>query len=186
MEACASENEAAYICYMAVRLIECHRVLKDTGSIYVHCDDHANGYLRMLMDAIFGGKNFHNEIVWNRSGGKSDSKKWGRVSDRILYYVKSQNRTWNQQCQPLDPTYVQKTYRYDDQDGRGAYTTMPLHAAGIRGGESGESWRGICPGDKNRHWATPVKGAMYDYIRNNDIIPNWPEGYATVIERLDA
>ncbi len=97
VEACATENEAAYICFMAVRLIECRRVLKPAGSIYVHCDDHANSYLRILLDALFGAENFRNEIKWNRSGGKSDSKKWGRVSDNLLYYTKSASYTWNQQ-----------------------------------------------------------------------------------------
>ena len=78
VEACASENEAAYIAYMAVRLIECHRVLKENGSIYVHCDHHANGYIRMVMDAIFGpknvkggGKTYHcgEEKVYHRGNG---------------------------------------------------------------------------------------------------------------------
>ncbi len=61
VEACASENEAAYIAFMAVRLTECRRVLKPTGSIYLHCDDHANSYLRMLMDAVFGASNFRDD-----------------------------------------------------------------------------------------------------------------------------
>ena len=78
VEACATENEAAYIAFMAVRLIECRRVLKPTGSIYVHCDSHANSYLRMLMDAVFGAKNFRNEIVWKRTSGHNDAKRFGR------------------------------------------------------------------------------------------------------------
>ncbi len=64
VEACATENKAAYICFMAVRLIECHRVLKPAGSIYLHCDDHANSYLRMLLDAVFGADNYRNQITW--------------------------------------------------------------------------------------------------------------------------
>ena len=78
VEACATENEAAYICFMAARLIECHRVLKPTGSIYVHCDAHANSYLRMLMDAIWGAANRIDEIIWNYgtpSGGRASGKK---------------------------------------------------------------------------------------------------------------
>ena len=85
VEACASENEAAHIAFMAARLIECRRVLKPAGSVYVHCGDHANGFLRLLMDAVFGAGNFRNEIVWLRSGGKSDPHRWGRTTDRILY-----------------------------------------------------------------------------------------------------
>ena len=88
VEDVATENEAAYICFMAVRLIECFRILKDTGSIYVHCDDHANSYLRLLLDAVFGPENFRNELVWKRTGGRSDSRYFGRVHDTILVYTK--------------------------------------------------------------------------------------------------
>ena len=73
-ETCASENEAAYICYMAIRLIECYRVLKDTGSIYVHCDDRVNSYLKLLLDAIFGSENFRNQIVWRRATAHNDAE----------------------------------------------------------------------------------------------------------------
>ena len=186
VEACASENEAAYIAFMAVRLIECRRVLKPTGSVYVHCDDHANGFLRMLMDAVFGAGNFRNEIVWRRSGGKSDSHRWGRTTDRILYYAKTGEFTWNQQYQPLDPDYIAKTYRNDDGDGRGKYATMPLHAAGLSGGESGAEWKGYSPGERGNHWRTPTKGVMRDFIVANDLIPGWPLPGSTVHERLDA
>ena len=71
VEACASENEAAYIAFMAVRLIECRRVLKPTGSIYVHCDDHANSYLRMLMGAVFGASNFRETISSGGATGRT-------------------------------------------------------------------------------------------------------------------
>ena len=170
VEACATENEAAYLCFMAVRLIECWRVLKPTGSIYVHCDDRANSFLRMLLDALFGVENRRNEIAWNRSGGRSDSKRWGRVKDHLLYYTKSASYTWNQQYQPLNPDYVRRNYRYDDSDGRGAYRKLPLHAAGVRTGDSGATWKGYEPGQHNRHWATPTKGNMHNFIvgeRNN-------------------
>ena len=185
VEACATENEAAYICFMAVRLIECWRVLKPTGSIYVHCDDRANSYLRMLLDALFGWENRRNEITWNRSGGRSDSKKWGRVSDHLLYYTKSARYTWNQQYQPHNPDYVRKNYRYDDNDGRGPYRKLPLHAAGVRTGDSGAIWKGYEPGRHNRHWATPTKGAMHNYIIEQEVIPGWPDDYPSVQDKLD-
>ena len=186
VENLASENEAAYICYMAVRLIECHRILKPTGSIYVHCDDHANTFLRMLMFAIFGVENFRNEIVWKRSGGKSDSKKWGRVSDRLLYFVKGPRFTWNQQYQPHDPKYIRSHYRYDDGDGRGPYRRLPLHALGASGGESGARWKGYSPSVHNRHWATPRKGVMHKYILQHNLIPGWPDAYPSIIDKLEA
>ena len=79
-----------------------------------------------------------------------------------------------------------RTYGYDDEDGRGAYTTMPVHAAGLRGGESGLAWRGYNPGSKGRHWATPVKGVMSAYIVKNNLIPGWPDAFPKVEQRLDA
>ena len=186
VEACATENEAAYICFMAVRLIECWRVLKPTGSIYVHCDDRANSFLRMLLDALFGQENRRNEIAWNRSGGRSDSKRWGRVTDHLLYYTKSASYTWNQQYQPLNSDYVRRNYRYDDSDGRGSYRKLPLHAAGVRTGDSGTTWKGYEPGQHNRHWATPTKGNMHNFIVENGIIPGWPDAYPSVHDKLEA
>jgi len=80
----------AYLAMMAVRLIELHRVLKSTGSLYLHCDDTASHYLKIILDGIFGASFFRNEIVWKRlAGGKSDSGQYGRNSDRILFYTKS-------------------------------------------------------------------------------------------------
>ena len=186
VEACATENEAAYIAFMAARLLECHRVLKPAGSLYLHCDDHANGYLRMLMDAIFGAANFRNEVAWRRSGGRSDSQKWGRTHDRLLYYGKSESPVWNQQYQPHNPEYVRRNYRYDDNDGRGAYRKLPLHAAGASGGDSGSPWRNYDPNSHNRHWSTPIRGVMHQYIIDHNIIPGWPSQYPTTQHKLDA
>ena len=87
--ACATENEAAYIALMSVRLWECRRVLKDTGSIYVHCDWKVNSYLRMLLDALFGADNLRNEIVWGYEKPRSASRKWRSNHDTILFYVKN-------------------------------------------------------------------------------------------------
>ena len=118
VEACATENEAAYIAFMAVRLIECRRVLKPTGSIYVHCDSHANSYLRMLMDAIFGASSFRNEITWQRTSSHNDSKGYGQVKDAILYYSKTSKPTWNPVFVPHDEKYVSDFYKYNDKRGK--------------------------------------------------------------------
>ena len=180
------DDMAAFLCWMGVRILEMHRVLKPTGSVYLHCDTTASHYLKALMDAVFGKQNFRNEIVWRRSGGKSDAKRWGRVSDRLLYYTSGSEFTWNQQYQPHDPDYIRKAYRYEDTDGRGVYRVTPLHAAGQSAGESGEPWRGIDPGKIGNHWRTPTKGVMNDFIIENDIIPGWPDKYPSVHARLDA
>ena len=95
VSACATENEAAYIAEMSVRLLECHRVLKPTGSIYLHCDMHANSYLRMLMDTIFGHKKFRNEIVWHYGKWSNTAKNFQRNHDTILFYSKSDDYTFN-------------------------------------------------------------------------------------------
>ena len=96
----------SYLIMMAVRLLEMRRLLKDTGSIYLHCDPTASHYLKQLLDAIFGYQNFRNEIVWKRTSTKSlGTQRYARDSDRILYYVKSADWAWNQQYRPHDPDY---------------------------------------------------------------------------------
>ena len=90
-----SDDVAAYLCYMAIRIIEIHRVLKSTGSLYLHCDHTANGYLRQLLDAVFGRENFCNEVVWCYRGMPSRAKIWQQKHDTILFYRKSEDYTFN-------------------------------------------------------------------------------------------
>ena len=110
----------AYLAMMAPRLKEMKRVLKPTGSIYLHCDTGASHYLKMLMDAIFTPHFFVNEIVWRRYGAHNDvgqgSRHYGRVHDSILFYTKSDSLTWNQVFTPLKEDYVKGTYRHVDTD----------------------------------------------------------------------
>ena len=80
-----SDGMGAYTCFMVVRLLEMRHALKPNGSIYLHCDDTASYYLKAVMDAVFGAKNFRNEIIWKRSVGRSDVKSYARVHDGILY-----------------------------------------------------------------------------------------------------
>lgn len=109
-------NMMAYLAMMAPRLIELHRVLKETGSIYLHCDPTASHYLKMLMDAIFNPLCFRSEIVWKRSSAHSDTKQGrkqhGRIHDIILFYTKGQNWTWNPIYTPYDPDYVKQFFKY--------------------------------------------------------------------------
>src|SRR6266566_10034829 len=105
------ENQMmAYLVMMAARLVELHRVLKSTGSLYLHCDPTASHYLKIILDTIFGPRNFRNEIVWKRSSAHSDTKQgsrhFGRISDTILFYAKGPDNTWNPQFAPYDPAYV--------------------------------------------------------------------------------
>ena len=179
-----SEGTAAYLTYMAIRMIEMHRVLKDTGSLYLHCDSTANGYIRMAMDAIFGQSNFRNEIIWKRTSGRSDARRYGRVHDCILFYRKTPDFIWNTQWMEHSPEYVRKAYQHSDN--RGQWSAADLTAKGISGGESGKPWRGVDPSTVNRHWTTPTQGGMNDFIIAKNLIPGWPHAYATVQARLDA
>ena len=118
------ENQMmAYLVMMAGRLVELHRVLKPTGSLYLHCDPTASHYLKIVLDTIFGPQNFLNEITWKRTNTHNDARtKFPDVSDSILFYGKSKDTTFHAQHTLHDPDYVTKFYRYDDGDGRGSYT----------------------------------------------------------------
>lgn len=135
------DDMGTFLCFMAVRMLEMHRILRDDGAIYLHCDTTASHYLKMLMDAIFGNINFRNDIIWERSAGRSDAKSFARVHDNILYYVKSDAAVWNQQYEPLSQDYIDSMYRYEDRHGR--YTTMPLAGSGVSGKTHTFTWRGI-------------------------------------------
>ncbi len=122
----------SYLCMMAIRLIEMHRVLKPTGSIYLHCDDYADAYLKLTMDAIFGGASFANAITWQRQSSKALSiRKYARNSDRILFYRMSKDSTWNQQYVEFTEKYLE-SFRYEDEFGK--YNTQPL-TGGRAGGQ---------------------------------------------------
>jgi len=114
----------AYLVMMAARLVEMHRVLAPTGSLYLHCDPTASHYLKVVLDAVFGGPNFVNEICWKRTTTKNDfaegAKNWPRVHDVLLLYAKDARRlaTYNQQFADYDEEYVRKKYPYVDEDGR--------------------------------------------------------------------
>ena len=145
---CHSQDMAAFICFLGIRLIEMHRVLKPTGSLYIHCDQNANSYIRLALDAIFSATNLRNEIAWRRYGSHNDAKNYGRVYDTILYYTKRGKATWNGIWQDLNQGYVQKTYRHHDQ--RGRYRTAPLHTGGLSGRGYRYEFRGY-----NREWRYP-------------------------------
>ena len=109
---------AAFTAAMAARLMECHRLLKPTGSIYVHCDPDNSPSFRFLMDAIFGRENFRSTVVWRRAPSKGLAyKSYPNNYDLLLYYVKNEsNHTWNRPYKPHDPAYIEKFYRYTEPD----------------------------------------------------------------------
>jgi len=117
----------AYLTMMAPRLAELHRVLRNTGSLYLHCDPTASHYLKVLLDAVFGPMHFRTEIVWKRSSAHSDTKQGrkqhGHIHDALLFYTKSDEWTWNPLYTPYDPEYVREFYRYVDEGNRATLST---------------------------------------------------------------
>lgn len=144
----------AYLAMMAVRLLELHRVLKSTGSLYLHCDPTASHYLKILLDAVFGPVHFSSEIIWRRTSSHNSAKRWGPVHDTILAYSKSEHFIWNDVFQTYDDSYLDRFYRFEDKKGR--FRIGDLTGAGTRTGDSGKPWRDIDPTDAGRHWAVPT------------------------------
>ena len=144
----------AYLTMMAQRMAELHRVLKPTGSVYLHCDPTASHYLKLMMDAVFGLENFRNEIIWKRTSAHSDVEQgaihMGRIHDTMLRYSKGASPKWNTVYVPYDREYIESAYRYTDESGR-RYQTQPLHAA-KPGGDTLYEWKGKLP-PPGRYWA---------------------------------
>ena len=172
----------AYLSYMVERLVYMKPLLKPTGAVYLHCDPTAAHYLKVLMDSIFGHRNFRNEIIWKRTSAHNSAKRFGPVHDTILFYALGSSHKWNRVYQEYDARYIQRAYRHTDR--RGRYRVGDLTGAGTRKGESGKPWRGHDPTARGRHWAPPRKfpGAVkmpsgvldaLDYLDDHDRIA-WP------------
>jgi DNA modification methylase len=145
-----------YIDWMHERVIEMYRVLKPTGSFYLHCDPHASHYLKVMLDGVFGQSVFRNEIVWRRTGSHSKTTRYSPIHDAILFYTKSNLYTWNSPKRPYMRGHVEEYFVLgDDDQWRTNYYGNVLTGSGVRGGESGKSWRGVNPTSKGRHWAIP-------------------------------
>lgn len=150
------ENDAmAYLVNMAPRLVQLHRVLKRTGSLYLHCDPTMSHYLKILLDSIFGPEMFRSEVIWKRSSAHNSAKRYGPVHDVLLYYTASDRYTWNPVFQPLPQETIGNWYNNIDPGTGRRFYRSDLTAAGTRTGSSGEPWRGIDPTLKGRHWAIP-------------------------------
>src|SRR5664280_62522 len=115
----------AYLAMMCPRLVELRRVLKSTGSLYLHCDPTASHYLKLLCDAIMGKDNYRNEIIWKRSNPKSlITVNFATCTDTILRYTKTNKYIFHQPYEEHDPEYVESAYKYTDKQGR--YRLLPL------------------------------------------------------------
>lgn len=144
----------AYLAMMAPRLVEMHRVLKDSGSLYLHCDPNASHYLKLLLDAVFAPVNFRNEVIWQRTAAKGDARrKFGAVHDVILVYQKTEAARFYPVHVAKDEEYTAR-FKYDDGDGRGPYRLAPLDSPNPRPNLTYE-YKGYAP---------PAKGWRVDRV----------------------
>ncbi len=163
----------AYLAMMAPRLIELKRVLKATGSIYLHCDPTASHYLKMLMDAVFGPQYFRSEIIWKRSSAHSDTKQglknFGHIHDTLLFYSKSDKWIWNPQFTAYDESYVGRDYRLVDEDTGRRFRRGDLTAA-KPGGDTDYDWRVKKRAGARERWVADLDD---EYLHPDE---NWEYG----------
>lgn len=152
----------AYLVMMANRLLELHRVLKQTGSLYLHCDPTASHYLKIVLDATFNPENFRNEIVWKRQSAHSDAKnKFSDVSDVILFYAKSSKERFTPQYGEHNEEYIKKFYRFNDNDGRGLYRLDNMTSPNPRPNLM-YAWQGFTWPDKGWRYQRETMQKLHD------------------------
>ena len=144
------DDMAAFLCWLGVRLLEMYRVLRDDGSLYLHIDHTAQAYAKALLDGIFGPKQFRNEVIWKRTTAHNDANRFGANTDRILFYTKGKQWTWNQQYLPYDEQYKAR-FKRADPDGR-RWTDDNLTAKGLSGGGYEYEYKGA-----TSLWRVPLR-----------------------------
>jgi len=146
-----------YIEFIRERLVLASELLSDVGSIYVHIDSKIGHYVKIIMDEIFGLKNFKNDITRIKCNPKNFHRtSYGNVKDMILFYSKTKDIIWNEPVIPYNEHDITKLFKHKDKNGR-AYTTIPLHAPGeTKNGATGGLFNGIKP-PKGRHWRCDPK-----------------------------
>ena len=170
------KDMGAFLCYMGVRLLEMRRVLHEDGSLYLHCDPTASHYLKIMLDAIFGKKNFRNEIIWQRNDGRGkgsqhDPKAWGKNTDSILYYAKSGKSELRPYRNLTDEEIDEKFPLTDERTGRRYYTGIPIFCSRSMGARPNlcYEWRGF----RNPHpsgWRLSRARLEEEYKKGNVVI----------------
>jgi adenine-specific DNA-methyltransferase len=148
---------AHYLEFLRERLIFLHELLADDGSIYVHLDDNMAFHAKAVMDEVFGRGNFRSWITRKKCNPKNYTRKtYGNVSDYILFYSKTENYVWHRPVDSWSEERANKEYQYvEAQTGR-RYKKVPVHAPGVRNGETGQLWRGVKP-PPGKHWQYPPR-----------------------------
>jgi DNA modification methylase len=140
-----------YLQFMYERLTLLRELLSDDGSIYLHCDSRKNFQLRCLAEEVFGSEYFRNEIIWKRTSAHSDSAFYGQVHDTILFLTKGNRPVWNPQKAEYEDWYIERYYRYKDENGR-RFKSGDLSAYGLSGGGYQYTWKGV-----EGYWRCPPK-----------------------------
>ncbi len=171
----------AYLVMMTARLVELHRVLKATGSLYLHCDPTASHYLKIILDTIFGLKGYRSEVIWRRHAHSHSlgAKQWPAIHDVLLMYSKGKTWTWNVQYQPYSDEYVKQSFRYTDE--RGAYQAYPITGARPGSSEAYAEWKKRRP-SPGRAWALPRHGLFPQWL---DLPPEGEWRNLSILSKLD-
>lgn len=166
------DGTVSYLKMIYPRLVLMHELLSEQGSIYVHIDWHVGHYVKVLMDEIFGKENFQNELIWKRTTSRGGSNYYNHIHDVLMFYTKNKNSIWNQQYTEYTEEYIKEMFRAIDTNGK-RYRESPLTAPGKTAGSSGETWKGVNPGNigKGRHWAIPgfIRGKLSNEAQENTI-----------------
>ncbi len=157
----------AYLVMMAIRLVEMHKVLKQTGSIYLHCDPTASHYIKLLLDAIWEPYNFQNEIIWRRAFGHGDSQRYGAIHDTIFFYSKSNKKKWNKILQKPDREYIETFFDQHDEQRNERYQRISLSALGLSGGGYDYEYKGV-----RTLWRCPIE-TLEQHDREGRL--HWPK-----------
>ena len=174
----------SYLCMMAVRLMEMRRLLKPTGSIYLHCDPTASHYLKVLMDSIFGSANFRTEIIWKRSSAHSDTRQGrrqhGRIHDVLFFYTNTDDWIWNPVYTDYDKEYAEKFYRHVEPETGLRYQLGDVTGPG--GASKGNPQYEVL--GVTRYWRYS-KNRMQELIREGRVVQTKPGGVPRYKRYLD-
>jgi adenine specific DNA methylase Mod len=163
----------AYLAMMAIRLLELHRTLKPTGTLYLHCDPTASHYLKIVLDQVFGTSHYLNEIIWKRTTAKSQSfRRFPNNHDSLLVYARGENHVFNRQFTPHSEARIAQHYSNIETGSGRRYSLGDLTAEGTRNGSSGNDWRGISVREKGNHWKYTI-GNLEELDKNGKIY--WPK-----------
>ena len=166
---------AEFIEFLRERLVWLHQLLAVDGSLYLHLDERMVFYFRVILDEIFGPRNYRNCITRKKCNPKNYTRNnYGNITDYVLFYTKSDDYVWNRALEPWTDERVAKEYQYVERKTGRRYKKVPVHAPEVRHGETGKAWRGMLP-PPGKHWQYPpakldeldAKGEIYWSPRGN-------------------